>query len=244
MSTALEVLTTKLASQFDLGDGKGLSETLKSTAFKSATQVTDEQMTALLIVASQHGLNPFTREIFAFPDKGGIVPVVGVDGWSRIMNTHPQFDGIDFKFDSESCTCIIYRKDREHPTCVTEYMDECRRDNSPAWKSHPRRMLRHKSMIQAARLAFGFTGIFDQDEAERIVEVDITPPKTTKQIDQKPLPTLDQDAFEKKAVVWKHTMEGKGESAESLLNFLITKYSFTDDQIAIIKSWETENANT
>ena len=29
-------------------------------------------------------------------------------------------------------------------------------------------MLRHKAMIQAARLAFGFTGIYDEDEAERI----------------------------------------------------------------------------
>jgi hypothetical protein len=36
-------------------------------------------------------------------------------------------------------------------------------------------MLRHKAMIQCARLAFGFVGIYDQDEAERIV-VDVTPP--------------------------------------------------------------------
>ncbi len=36
-------------------------------------------MAALMIVADQYGLNPFTREIFAFPDKqNGIVPVVGV----------------------------------------------------------------------------------------------------------------------------------------------------------------------
>ena len=30
-------------------------------------------------------------------------------------------------------------------------------------------------MIQCARLAFGFVGVFDQDEAERITEKDITP---------------------------------------------------------------------
>ncbi|MDD8914931.1 phage recombination protein Bet, partial [Escherichia coli] len=28
----------------------------------------------------------------------------------------------------------------------------------------------HKSMIQCSRIAFGFVGIFDQDEAERIIE--------------------------------------------------------------------------
>ena len=48
-------------------------------------------------------------------------------------------------------------------------MTECKRDVAP-WKSHPRRMLRHKAMIQCARLAFGFAGIYDQDEAERIAE--------------------------------------------------------------------------
>jgi hypothetical protein len=36
-------------------------------------------------------------------------------------------------------------------------------------------MLRHKVLIQAARLAYGFTGIYDEDEAERIIERDVTP---------------------------------------------------------------------
>ncbi len=93
--------------------------------------------------------------------------MVGVDGWTRIINNHEAFDGMEFEQDAESCTCKIYRKDRGHPTVVTEYMTECRRDTGP-WKSHPRRMLRHKAMIQAARLAFGYGGIYDQDEAERI----------------------------------------------------------------------------
>lgn len=170
MSTALQTLTKNLATTFGMGDGADLSQTLKATAFKSGTQVSDAQMTALLVVATQYGLNPFTREIFAFPDKGGIVPVVGLDGWSRIINSHAQFDGMDFEQDSQSCTCIIYRKDRSHPVKVTEWLAECTRNTGP-WTSHPRRMLRHKAMIQCARLAFGFTGIYEPDEAERIVEV-------------------------------------------------------------------------
>ena len=170
MSTALATLTTKLAARLDMGDGTGLMETLKQTAFKG--QVSDAQMTALMIVANQYGLNPWTKEIYAFPDKNnGIVPVVGVDGWSRIINSHPQFDGIDFEQDADSCTCTIHRKDRGHPIRVTEYMVECKRPAGP-WQSHPYRMLRHKALIQCARLAFGFVGIFDQDEAERIVEAE------------------------------------------------------------------------
>jgi len=166
--SALATLTSKLAARLELGDGAGLIETLKATAFKG--QVSDAQMTALMVVANQYGLNPWTKEIYAFPDKNnGIVPVVGVDGWARIINTHDQFDGMDFVQDAESCTCIIYRKDRAHPVKVTEWMEECKRGTQP-WQSHPRRMLRHKAMIQCARLAFGYAGIFDQDEAERIAD--------------------------------------------------------------------------
>lgn len=164
-------LKSRMAARFGVDENEMMS-TLKATAFKG--QVSDSQMQALMIVADQYGLNPWTKEIYAFPDKGGIVPVVGVDGWARIINENKQFDGMDFEQDAESCTCIIYRKDRSHPIKVTEWLSECRRDTQP-WKSHPRRMLRHKAMIQCSRLAFGFTGIFDEDEAQRIVEKDVTP---------------------------------------------------------------------
>lgn len=174
MSTALVTLAGNLAKRFELGDDADLLDTLKATAFKG--QVSDAQMTALLIVAQQYGLNPWTKEIYAFPDKNnGIVPVVGVDGWSRILNGNPQFDGMEFDQDDASCTCKIFRKDRSRPVSVTEYMSECKRPNVGPWTSHPKRMLRHKAMIQCARLAFGFGGIYDQDEAERIAEVEINP---------------------------------------------------------------------
>ncbi|WP_437340173.1 recombinase RecT [Avibacterium paragallinarum] len=146
MTTALQTLTNKLAERFEMGSSENLPQTLMATAFRGQN-VSPDQMTALLVVANQHGLNPWTNEIYAFPNNGGIVPIVGVDGWSRIMNDHPQFDGIEFTFnDDNSCTCNIYRKDRTRPTTVTEYMIECSRNTQP-WKSHPKRMLRHKAMI-------------------------------------------------------------------------------------------------
>lgn len=176
-------LVQKVAGRFGVDPGKML-DALKATAFKQSggVSISNEQMMALLIVADHHGLNPFTREIFAFPDKGGIVPVVSVDGWSRILNDHPEMDGVEF-IDSDQMTkhggkevpewieCIIYRKDRSKPTRVRERFAEVARDTQP-WKSHPARMLRHKSLIQCARVAFGFSGIYDEDEAQRIVQHD------------------------------------------------------------------------
>lgn len=102
-------LISKFAMKFGV-DQNQLAGILKSTCFKlpqkkgeAPAEVSNEQMAALLIVADQYGLNPFTKEIYAFPDKGkGIVPIVGVDGWTRIMNEHPQFDGIEFVYSDET----------------------------------------------------------------------------------------------------------------------------------------------
>lgn len=104
--TEKKSLVVKFADRYAVDSSKML-DTLKSTAFKQrdGSAPSNEQMMALLVVADQYKLNPFTREIYAFPDKqNGIVPVVGVDGWSRIINSHPQFDGMEFRYSDETTT--------------------------------------------------------------------------------------------------------------------------------------------
>lgn len=236
MNTALTTLTNKLAARLDMGDGAGLVETLKATAFKG--QVSDAQMTALMVVANQYGLNPWTKEIYAFPDKNnGIVPVVGVDGWSRIMNEHPQFDGMEFDQDGEQCTCRIFRKDRSRPIVVTEYMAECKRPNVGPWQSHPRRMLRHKAMIQCARLAFGFGGIYDQDEAERISEIEINPMPQRDQQDRKQieqLPAYPADEFAKNLPLWRDAIAAGKAKPEQIVSRSATRYTLSAEQMESI----------
>jgi hypothetical protein len=187
------------------------------------------------MVASQYGLNPFTKELYAFPDKGGIVPVVGVDGWARIINSHPQFDGIEFEQDAESCTCIIHRKDRSHPVKVTEWMSECVRQTGP-WKSHPRRMLRHKATVQCARLAFGFAGIHDPDEAERIIERDVTP-KREPERQQEPAAYPD-DLFTANLPKWRAVIESGRKSAEDIIAMVSTKGALSAAQREAIMACE------
>lgn len=202
-------LIAKIAARFGVEPEK-LMATLKATAFRTDKAVTDEQMLALLVVADQYGLNPFTKEIYAFPDKGGIVPVVGVDGWSRIVNEHPQFDGMAFSMpdDGSSCTCEIFRKDRSHSISVTEYMSECKRNVAP-WQSHPRRMLRHKALIQCARMAFGFAGVFDQDEAERIVEGEVVETDRPRKGDKVTLATLANKPKKPPAEIVERVVQGE-----------------------------------
>lgn len=165
-----------MASKFNVEPAR-LLETLKATLMPKAT---NEEMLSFVVVANQYGLNPFTREIYAFPARnGGIQPVVSVDGWIRMMNNHASFDGIQFTTDDKdgkpfSVTATIHLKDRTHPVEVTEYFSECSRNSEP-WKVNPRRMLRHKALIQCARVAFGFSGITDEEEAVPQAPVNVTP---------------------------------------------------------------------
>lgn len=161
--------------------------TLRGTVFPPAG--TREEFAAFLVVANEYGLNPITREIYAYPKKGGgIQPIVSIDGWARIINEHPKFDGMSFEFEEIpgdpakppgtlgaadlACTCTMWRKDRTRPVVVTEYLSECYRGTDP-WKMK-RRMLRHKTLIQTARYAFGFASIMDEDEAAAVVDT-LTP---------------------------------------------------------------------
>lgn len=260
MSNALQKLTKTLAAKLDMGDGSELIDTLKATAFRNQ-QVSDAQMTALLVVANQYGLNPWTKEIYAFPDKqNGIVPVVGVDGWSRIINDHPQFDGMEFRQSDnmiemtgartpapEWMECVIYRKDRSHPTTVREYLDEVyrapfKKDNGyqvdGPWQTHTKRFLRHKAMIQSSRLAFGYGGIYDQDEAERIVESsekDMGQAQQTARTSPE-LPNYSQEDFEKNLPVWRDAIQAGKATADQIIARVSTKGALSEEQKKAVRA--------
>jgi len=155
-----------MASRLSVEPAK-LYDTLKSTVFQKAT---NEELLALVVVANEYGLNPFLKELYAFPAKGGgIVPIVSVDGWNKMLVREPMFDGIEFAFaeteqgELVSCTATIHVKNRSHPVVITEYMVECKKNTDP-WNNMPHRMLRNRTLCQASRVAFGFSGIQHEEE--------------------------------------------------------------------------------
>ncbi|WP_074380607.1 recombinase RecT [Bartonella doshiae] len=145
--------------------------------YKNASIIKDAEFAIFLFVAKTYGLNPLTKEIYALPKTGGgIIPVVSIDGWIKIIKSNPNFDGMTFQdqLDKDgnliAIKCAIRLKGIKDPIEVTEYLKECAQDNSDPWKKYPARMLRHKATIQCARYAFGFSGIYEEDEAKRINE--------------------------------------------------------------------------
>lgn len=173
-------------------DPEVLQKTLIATVCKpiklnngTYRNITTEEFISFIVVANQYHLNPMTKEIYAYPDTktGGIIPVVSTDGWTKLLTHMPNYKNHRFEYAEkmvnlagakpcpEWCECIIEKKDGTELR-IREYLDEVFRTvqyNSP-WQTHTKRMLRHKTKIQASREFGGLSGIYDQDEAERIIE--------------------------------------------------------------------------
>ena len=155
-------------------------QALTRTSLSSLVMWSQLDLETLLLAAERHGLNPLGREVFLLREGDSLdepaVLVVGVDGWSRVLNAHKKFAGMQFRESEELLDgvpawieCTLHRWDRRVPTSVREYLSEVR-GTSLAWLTHPRRMLRHKALVQCARLAFGLVGVHDHDEAQRILD--------------------------------------------------------------------------
>ena len=119
------------------------------------------QLNALRLIV-KHGLDPFADEISIHQyEDGHWQAFITIDGWSKLINSHPAFSGISFTESNELVGeiptwmgCAIYRNDRVVPIEVKEYLCEIQTEHS-IWKDMPRRMLRHRVIAQCARLAFG-----------------------------------------------------------------------------------------
>ena len=118
-------------------------------------------LTLLRSMQSLH-LDPLSEEIgFTQYDDGHWQVFITIEGCSKLLNQHPQFNGLVFnQADTlvegvpEWVECSIYRRDRIMPITIREYLIEVRSEKE-IWQKMPRRMLRHRALQQCVRLAMG-----------------------------------------------------------------------------------------
>ena len=127
----------------------------------------------LLRVAKQYELDPLQEEVLLTQYDDHWQVSISVDGWIKLINRHPAFAGMSFTESPETdqglplwMECTIYRSDRAIPTTVREYLTEVKTD-SDIWKKMPRRMLRHRTLQQCARLAFAINPLEAQIEKQQ-----------------------------------------------------------------------------
>jgi phage recombination protein Bet len=154
--------------------------TLRNTV---APGLTDSEFLLFSEIVKATGLNPVTKEVWAIKAGGRLQIMTGINGFLRIANSHPQFDGIEVEFERSgpelafvACTAKVYRKDRRFPAVGTAYMAEYAKP-TPIWRQMPSVMLRKCALSLAIREAFiqELAGLYTQEE----MPGEYAPPRAT-----------------------------------------------------------------
>jgi len=123
-----------------------------------APGLTDAEFALFAEIVKSTGLNPVTKEVWAIKAGGRLQLMTGINGFLRIANSHPMFDGMEVEFEWDgkmlvSATAKVYRKDRRFPAVATAYMAEYSKP-TPIWKQMPSIMLSKCAKSLAIREAF------------------------------------------------------------------------------------------
>jgi hypothetical protein len=150
----------------------------------------------MLRTAREQQLDPLQEEVQAIRFGLGWQVHISMEGWLKLLHRHPHFSGITFTPSPEETPlptwmeCTIYRSDRAVPTTVREYYQEVKQD-APLWDKMPRRMLRHRTLQQCARVALGVGTIGATGDDS--VTNDHCPVDDLRMNPTNGLPTLDRD---------------------------------------------------
>lgn len=164
--------------------------TLRNTI---APGLTDSEFGLFAEIVKSTGLNPFTKEIWAIKAGGRLQLMTGINGFLRIANSHPAFDGMEVHHEWDgknliACTVKVYRKDRKLPSVATAYMAEYSKP-TPIWKSMPSVMLAKCAKSLAIREAFiqELGGLYTAEE----MPANFAPPKEVIDIGNQTVATVD-----------------------------------------------------
>ncbi len=140
-----------------------LIETIKETVCKGATPA---QFRMFLEVCRGTGLNPFLKEIYFVPSVG---VMAARDGYLRVANQHPQFDGMETRVERDEknipikAVCTVYRKDRSHPIICEAYYNEYRKPGN-VWATYPSAMIAKVAEVLALKRSFAINGVATEEE--------------------------------------------------------------------------------
>jgi len=178
---------------------------------KGEPPLSNEELTSGLALVARYELDPLAREVYVTRHKGKLMTVIGVDGWVRVLDRTPHYDGFDVEFawKDEAETEVkwiettIYSKTREHPTKYRAFAAEYSRLSGFVAKSIPIHMLRIFSLRHAVRLFTPISGATSEDEARWMINNQPagTPdkPSVDDLLNQRDIPTEAEKAAEKAA---------------------------------------------
>ena len=160
-------------------------ETIKRTV---ASDANTDELKMFLHVAKSYGLDPFNKEIFFWKVKGKPTIMTSRDGYLKIADRHPQYDGLvsdvvrkndSFKKNADGIEheygtergdivgayALVYRKDRSYPVYVFAPFAEYRADTK-VWYKYPSAMILKVAESMALKRSFSVSGLVSREEMD------------------------------------------------------------------------------
>ena len=102
---AMELPVFKRSVQRSGMSPESFVQALTQTSLSSLVTWTQVDLETLLLAAERHGLDPLGKDMYLVREWEGLdspaLVVLGVDGWSRILNGHKKFAGMQFSESEE-----------------------------------------------------------------------------------------------------------------------------------------------
>jgi hypothetical protein len=175
-------------------ESREVIETIKQTVAKGAT---DAEFRMFIEICKSTGLNPFLKEIWcAVPMKDGqrsqygqVLIMASRDGYLRVANEHPMFDGMQTVVERDEktktpikATCTVWRKDRGHPIICEAYYSEYYKpgyNGKPGiWDIYKSAMVGKVSEIMSLKRSFSINGVLTEEEMGQ----QYAPPSNTEEL--------------------------------------------------------------
>lgn len=166
---------------------------VKRTVAKDATH---DELSMFMHLSNKYNLDPFAKEIWFLKMGGTPTITTSRDGYLKIANEHPQFNGLasDVVYAKDSfektpdgvkhtygagdrgniigAYALIYRKDRKFPIYVFAPWKDYEKGNN-TWKTYPHAMILKVAEAMALKRAFSLSGLVTTEEIGTPDQVEI-----------------------------------------------------------------------
>jgi len=162
-------------------------ETIRRTIVEKAN---DGEFRMFMHLAKSYGLDPFNGEIFFWKMNGKPTIMTSRDGYLKIADSHPSYDGLVsdlvrdndvFKRERDNINheygadrgniigayALVYRKDRRYPVYVFAPFKEYNA-GTRVWASYPSAMILKVAESMALKRAFTVSGLVSREEMDVI----------------------------------------------------------------------------
>lgn len=160
-----------------------------------AQHATPDELRMLLYLSKEYGLDPLKKEIYFIKYAGKSTILTSRDGYLKIANGNPAFDGLEsdviyqsdklikrpdgslhleygvdhLAFDKSKLSgafCSVFRKDRSKATTVFVSIRDYYKKGAPIWEQYTNAMILKVAEAMALKRAFSISGLVTKEEIE------------------------------------------------------------------------------